>query len=358
MNNMYLKYLDIREKNSPIVLATVTKSVGSTPQKPGSSALFDSTGLLAGTVGGGVLEGEVQKIALNALQSGISGLYNFKLDTEVHHGIGAICGGQAGVLVDASPGESDAVFERIRESIRMRIPGVLVTSVRNFSEGNVLIHRYWLINNEEDHKFPLNDKRIIQTVNRLLSDKQHSGYEEFNLMLAGEKEETKFLFEPIFPPSHLFIAGAGHIGKALSHIGKLLDFEVTVIDDRAEFANPVNLPDADHILVKDIGEALDEMELAADTYIVIVTRGHKDDAKALRSCIDSEAAFIGMIGSKNKVSQMRAEFIQKGWAEPREWENIHAPIGLNIQSITVEEIAISIAAQLIQVKNSKSSVHV
>ena len=100
---------------------------------------------------------------------------------------------------------------------------------------------------------------------------------------------------------------------------------------------------------------MDEIQIATDTYIVIVTRGHKDDAKALRPCIVSDAAYIGMIGSKNKVSLMRTEFIQKGWAEPHEWNAIHAPIGLDIQSKSVQEIAISIAAQLILVKNTKIS---
>ena len=84
MNNIYFQLLDIKTDDFPMVLATVTKSVGSTPQKPGSSALFNRNGLLTGTVGGGVLEGEVQKIALNAIQTKKSGLYNFKLDTEIH----------------------------------------------------------------------------------------------------------------------------------------------------------------------------------------------------------------------------------------------------------------------------------
>jgi len=110
--------------------------------------------------------------------------------------------------------------------------------------------------------------------------------------------------------------------------------------------------------VEDIGKAMSELDIAHDTYVVIVTRGHKDDAKALRECIGSEAAYLGMIGSKNKVSLMREEFIRKGWAEPREWKDIHAPIGLDIHSQCVQEIAISIAAQLIQVKNAKIPAYV
>lgn len=150
MNNIYLQFLDIKPESFPLVLATVTKSVGSTPQKPGSSALFNSTGLLTGTVGGGVLEGVVQKIAIEAVQSKKSGLYDFKLDTEIHNGIGTICGGQAGILVDASPEDSSRVFEQIRESIRKRIAGVLVTSVGNISQENARIQRYWLTEPETE----------------------------------------------------------------------------------------------------------------------------------------------------------------------------------------------------------------
>ena len=137
----------------------------------------------------------------------------------------------------------------------------------------------------------------------------------------------------------------------MSHLAKLLDFEVTVIDDRADFANPVNLPDADHIIVSDIGAAITGIEGNSDTFIVIVTRGHSDDAKALKPCIGSRAAYVGMIGSKGKIARMKTEFIANEWATEEQWNRIHAPIGLDIRSQTVEEIAISIAAELIQVRN-------
>jgi len=111
MNNIYLQLLDMQAEETPLVLATVTKSVGSTPQKSGSSALFGAGGLISGTVGGGVLEGEVQKIAQKSILSKESGYYNFKLDNEIGKGAGAICGGKANILVDASPGDHRIVFE-------------------------------------------------------------------------------------------------------------------------------------------------------------------------------------------------------------------------------------------------------
>jgi xanthine dehydrogenase accessory factor len=133
----------------------------------------------------------------------------------------------------------------------------------------------------------------------------------------------------------------------------MLDFEVTVLDDREEYANKDNLPDADHIIVKDIGESMQKIKKGRDTYIVIVTRGHSYDAKALLPCFGSEAGYIGMIGSKGKVEKMRTDFIQNGLATEEQWDRIYSPIGLDIKSKSVEEIAVSIAAQLVQVKNSK-----
>ena len=135
----------------------------------------------------------------------------------------------------------------------------------------------------------------------------------------------------------------------------MVDFEVTIIDDRPEYANAGNIPEADHIIVNDIGKTLTELNKSADTFVVIVTRGHKDDAEALKPCIGSNLAYIGMIGSKNKIASMKSTFIDNRWATIKEWDSIHTPIGLEINSKTVEEIAISIIAQLILVRNSKKA---
>ena len=351
MRNPYLYLLELQSAGRPVILATVTRAIGSTPQKPGSSALINSEGLITGTVGGGIVEGKIQRMALQSITTGESGYFRFNLNKEARNGEDAICGGQIEILIDASPLDHLFVFNEMKRSLEMKIPGVLMTTVKSIL-GNTFIERSWIT---AKTAVSLNHNGILaKEIKRLISDKDPAQYSEFK---QPERERIIFL-EPLFPPQQLIIVGAGHIGKALSHIGKLLDFEVTVIDDREEYANPDNLPDADHILVGDIGEVMGEMDFTPDSYIVIVTRGHKDDAKALRKCIVCEAAYIGMIGSRNKVALMHDDFIRKGWAEPREWKNIHAPIGLDIHSKSVQEIAISIAAQLVQVKNAKIPAHV
>jgi len=161
------------------------------------------------------------------------------------------------------------------------------------------------------------------------------------------KIRPSVFLEPVFPPARLVIAGAGHIGRAVAHLGRLLDFDVTVIDDRREFANKKNLPDADRIICREISPALGETPLDGKAYVVIVTRGHQKDAEALRACINSGAGYIGMIGSRSKIALQRREFIARKWATAGAIDRVHAPIGLPIRSETVQEIAVSIAAELV-----------
>src|SRR5690606_33613117 len=110
------------------------------------------------------------------------------------------------------------------------------------------------------------------------------------------------------PPEHLIIAGAGHIGKALSHLGNLLGFEVTVLDSRLDFADKITIPDADYIITGDFNEIMKSIPIYSSSYIVIATQGHNSDSIVLNNCIGSEAAYIGMIGSKRKIELMRKNF--------------------------------------------------
>jgi len=348
-----MQLLDHQSDISKLVLATVVRTIGSTPQKPGSSALFDLKGLKGGTVGGGVVEGRVQKHAIEAILSKKSGHFRFNLANDISNKEEAICGGQIDVLIDANLNNSLSIFQQVKKSIENRIPGVFITMVTRFSDETVLINRYWM---NDTFKPGMPEEFIVRiepVVKNMLSEGNPSDYRELELTIQDEEPSSLFFLEPIFPPALLVIAGAGHIGKALAHLAKRLDFEVTVIDDRSEYANSENIPEADHILVKNIGEAFQELKKSDDTYVVIVTRGHKDDAAALKPCISSDLAYIGMIGSRNKIAAMRVRFLDDKWTTADQWDRIHAPVGLDIKSQTVEEIAISIAAQLVMVRNGK-----
>lgn len=353
MNCIYHQVLEQLRNGSRVVLATVVRTAGSTPQKPGSSALFSENGLLSGTVGGGILEGEVEHISKSVLITGISDHYYFNLDTD-QGDEGAICGGEAVVLVDANPGAHLKALEEMEQSLKQRTGGMLMTSVNKGNGNGRTIQRYWITSKHTDVLPPDLDPEIKQAVYDLLNDPANKGFTELELSTVDKTTFEMVFLEPIDPLPHLVIAGAGHIGKAVAHLGSLLDFEVTVIDDRPEFANSENVPDADQLIVKDIGEAMGELKTGADTYVVIVTRGHNHDSEALKPCIGSGAAYVGMIGSGHKVGVMKERFLKEGWATAEEWSRIHTPIGLPIGSKSVQEIAVSIAAQLISVRYQKN----
>ncbi len=356
MKNIYLQIADLPSGNTPVVLATIIATAGSTPQKSGSSALFDAAGLVSGTIGGGILEARVEAIAKTATSIHESGLYSFMLDRDISENEEAICGGQAEVMLDASITSHIPVFKKIKESLQKRKPGILVTRVTAPSDSPVSIERFWLAQGERYNGSAGHPRHLEATIQKIFAEGRKADYQEL-AMPTGDKVNRYFL-EPVFPLPILVIAGAGHIGKVVAHLGNLLEFEVVVVDERGEFASRENIPDADHIVVRDIGQAIQSMQITPETYIVIVTRGHKKDADALKACIGSKAAYIGMIGSATKISLMRDKFISEGMATSGQWDSIYAPIGVDIHSKTVQEIAVSIAAQLVRIRNQKSTAHV
>jgi xanthine dehydrogenase accessory factor len=353
MANIYLMVEDVQKEKSSAVLATVVRTKGSTPQKPGSSALFNGDGLIAGTVGGGIVEKKITDIASSAAISGKSGIYHFNLDNAISSSNEAICGGEITILVDATPRMSLPAFKQMKNAVENRNEGILLTEIKGSSETDLEISRHWV---DRLNMSSLQDPagKIIPGINEMISGNYSSDFREIALS-NNEKEISRVFLERLSSPAKLIIAGAGHIGRVLSAIGSIAGFEVTVIDDRPEFANSDNIPYASRIIVRDVGEAMKELEKSSDTFVVIVTRGHKNDADALRPCIGTGIPYLGMIGSRRKTDAMRSEFITKGWATPQQWSSIYTPIGLEINSRTVEEIAISIVAQLIMVKNQHRS---
>lgn len=347
MKNIYLQIAETEKDRANLVLATVVATSGSTPQKPGSSALILDGRLISGTVGGGIIEGRIMEYARNCSEGCESALLHFSLDKDTSDPEEAVCGGTITILVDSSPRAHLPAFDEMKKSIGSGQPGVLITKVIPWNESSVMIKRCWTTGTGEIPITCSSGIDLNEEVNAILQAGIRAAYREFELPVAGEKMPAKIFLEPVSPLPRLVIAGAGHVGKAVSHQGRLLGFEVTVIDDREEFANRINLPAADNIIVKDIGEAMREMQKDRNTFIVIVTRGHSHDADAVKPCIGSSAAYVGMMGSRVKVAKMREEFISKGWATTEQWGQICTPIGLQIGSKTVEEIAVSIAAELI-----------
>jgi xanthine dehydrogenase accessory factor len=156
--------------------------------------------------------------------------------------------------------------------------------------------------------------------------------------------------DPVIPRPLLLIAGGGHVGQALAAQAITIGFDVTVLDDRPEFADPALFPPAVQTRCGPVAQLLGDEPLTDDTYVVIVTRGHRHDAEALAACIHRRLAYLGMIGSRRKVALLEKHFLEHGLATEEEFARVFAPIGLAIGAETVAEIAVSIAAQLIAVR--------
>ncbi len=332
MPHIYARISELLKKKKRFALAVVLEAKGSAPQVAGASALFTSKKLLDGTVGGGAVEADVGRKAASALQkfAPLVAEYSLKGKTAGESGM---CGGQMRVLIDPSPEKHRDVFAKLARSLEVGKAGVLATMAIVDSGGRITLKRDWIA---AGARSPLENEIV---------DSFSDGLPRLAKFRGGED----FLFiEPVFSPSQLVIAGAGHIGRAVAHLGSLLDFEVTAIDDRSEFANRKNIPDADRIIRADFAEALGNFPFTQNVYIVIATRGHEHDAQALRACIRSNAGYIGLVGSRTKIALMREVFLAKRWATALEFDRVHAPVGLPIGSKTVQEIAVSIAAELVR----------
>jgi xanthine dehydrogenase accessory factor len=170
--------------------------------------------------------------------------------------------------------------------------------------------------------------------------------EEKGMLCGGESE---VFIEPILTPPTLYIFGGGHIALPLAKMGKLLGFKIAVIDDRAEFANPDRFPEADMTLPDDFAKTFPKLKIDKSSYIVIVTRNHQYDDMVLEWAVGTPAKYIGMIGSKTKVETVFSHLLTKGISR-KQLDRVHAPIGLEIDAQTPEEIAVSILAEIVKIR--------
>lgn len=161
--------------------------------------------------------------------------------------------------------------------------------------------------------------------------------------------DLDIFFEVLERRPRLIVVGAGHIAVPLAALGKLLEFEVVVVDDRPEYANRGRFPEADDILVGPYRETVASLSIHADTYIVLVTRGHVHDQACLEQVLNSDAGYIGMIGSKRRVRTVLSHLADSG-RDIAQIQRIHAPVGLDINAHTPAEIAIAVAAEIVNVR--------
>jgi len=160
--------------------------------------------------------------------------------------------------------------------------------------------------------------------------------------------------EPVLPPATLYIFGAGHVAANLCRTAAPVGFDVVVIDDRSSYANQDRLPDAREVHALDFDDAMKKFDPNESSYIVIVTRGHRDDMRILRWAVQTRARYVGMIGSKRKVIEI-FKALQAEGLPAHLFERVHAPIGIDIAAVTPEEIAVAITAELIAIRRHSAA---
>ena len=156
----------------------------------------------------------------------------------------------------------------------------------------------------------------------------------------------EIFIEPVLPPALLYVFGAGHVAYNLYKVATLAGFQVIVVDDRESYANRERFPDAREVIADDFDSVTARLHVPESSYIVIVTRGHRDDMRVLRWAINANARYLGMIGSKRKTISIYKELEKEG-IPAQKFANIHAPVGLEIGAVTPEEIAVAIVAEMI-----------
>ncbi|MDT8303976.1 MAG: XdhC/CoxI family protein [Sedimentisphaerales bacterium] len=340
------KIVEFIDSGRSFAVALILKVEGSTPRKAGVKAVIDDKGKIWGTLGGGQVEAEAQRRAVEVCKSKHPIVFDMNLYGADRADDVPICGGSMRLLIDPMPAKDRASYAQVAEAMLQRQRGVMLTIVR--SAEHTEVQSQWFL--QED--IPL-DAAFPGTDNIRFCLAQESS-QLFVENSENPKVFKEVLVEPVIPKPLLVIAGGGHIGQALALQASLVGFDITVIDDRSEFTDPSLFPEGTTTLDGDIPKLITAQPIAGDTYIVLVTRGHKLDAESLEACIHTPAAYIGMIGSKRKVALIRKNFIESGLATEEEFGRIHAPIGLDIGAVTVPEIAASITAELIAVRRKRN----
>jgi xanthine dehydrogenase accessory factor len=231
------------------------------------------------------------------------------------------------------------------------VAAVLATVVEVEGNDRVEPGAKCLVRDGEVRVETIGDGKIIEAIVResaIHLQEEKSKLVRLNVPDADGKLEV--FFEVMPAPPKLIVVGAGHIALPLVKIAKVLDFHVTVIDDRLLYANRERFPDADEVLVGDMAGMLKEMKITSSCYIVLITRGHKYDEPCLREIIHGQAKYIGMIGSRRRIKACFQRFRDEEKIAEEVIERVYAPIGLDIATETPAEIALSILGEIIKVR--------
>ena len=326
------------ERGESFVLATIINQLGSAPRMAGAKMIVAADGHIVETIGGGLLEAEVMKTAADVFETSGTQVKTFDLSGVKVDSMDMVCGGEVEILLEfiAATNRNIKLFKELDRIAQKGKKGYLITCVgKGDKTERCIVPDGGAV--EGDFPFP------TSWLDRL---KKEAGSARSAILVSIE--DQRFFIEPIFATGTVYIFGAGHVSQQVAHLTSLTHFRTVVLDDRAEFANLERFPTADDIRVPaSLDTAFTNLAIDRDSYIVIVTRGHRHDKTVLQQALRTEAGYIGMIGSKGKRDAVYQALLDEGFNRA-ELERVHSPIGLKIGGDTPEEIAVSIVAELIK----------
>jgi len=348
MEDIYSEILKALEKKEKLALATLITRVGSAPRAVGAKYLIKGDGTSSGSIGGGCVEAEVWQEAQQVMEKGGGRVLHFNLTSEQLAEGGLICGGNIDIFLEPLREEFLNIYQEIKRVKQKGGSALLVTFISvggDFPKGGSKV--LMKVSGEKVGSLLGGadvEKEILKEGDGLLRDKRPKV-----LILSSENRRMEILLEPIFSEPTVYLFGGGHVSEQVAPLAKKVHFKVVVIDDREMFANRERFPEADAVIVSEFERCFEQLNIDDSSYIVIVTRGHLYDGFVLEQAIKSKARYVGMIGSKKKIWTLYQNLMEKGITKET-LDHVHAPIGIDINSETPEEIAVSIVAELIKVR--------
>ena len=305
--------------------------------------LVFADGSQAGTLGGGCVEAEVKRRALAVLPQDKAEVLSFHLDGDYGWDDGLICGGRMRILVQPLQAVAEmSYFARYAELIETGT-GCQEAIVFDGDHSGLPAPACYLF--DRDGQLAARCLAADDNLPPRLADHLPS--------LTDRPKPVAIrgiAYLPTLPRCRLLVVGGGHIGQAVGNLAADVDFDVWVLDDRAEYVSRERFPRAERLICGSIGPTLEQLEITRDTYAIIVTRGHGHDEEALYHLIDRGARYVGLIGSRRKIKLIFDDLEAEG-VSPESLARVYAPLGIDIGSQTVPEIAISILAELIAHRN-------
>src|SRR5450759_2603894 len=351
------------EAGEALAVATIVRRRGSVPREVGAKMLVQRGGKISGTVGGGCGAADVWRAALNVIDTHRPTMVQVDLTEEIAMESQGVCGGIFDVFVQpwhvASGAERPAMLEiaqAITHALESERAVALATIIAAGGAWRGLVGHSMLAHENGETMGMLTlpgasadlPTQLVQAAQT--SIKNGKPHVERIVDAHARNTWAEVFVEPFVPPPVLLIAGAGHIAAPLAAIANVMNYTVSVTDDRASFASRERFPSAKQLLVSDIESTLRNYPITSRTRVVLVTRAHSHDVQGLRAIIDSPAAYIGMIGSQRRVWAVFKLLHDEGILAEK-LSRVRAPIGLDFGSSTPEEIALSIMAEITMLRH-------